>query len=278
MTTCDAARLEALGEPEVGFRWRRHELTIPRALEDWPLAAIRSGRYVDAVEELLDGQTAPVPLYGDLVSLSDAMAAAVGVARLPETKPLPDKYFGAHIFGAVPQLLDYLDNNEDDVASDLRHFWHVDYADRWRGGLTLRQIWTYIRRPKPTSALAIARNGGNEPWTKTAVVLAQVWEQIARKPYVGRPLTAEEFAQYLAEKRANEAQMQKLSDKQDYYSPEASRARAEARKAAVAAATEAVQAGSSRRTLEPPPAVASAVDKAMAARRRDLKSQPRKAS
>ncbi|OCB56124.1 hypothetical protein A5722_14595 [Mycobacterium vulneris] len=270
--------MEALGEPEVGFVWRGHRLTIPRALEDWPLDAIRTGGYVDAVEELLAGQTAPVPLYEDLVSLSDAMAAAVGVSRLPETKPLPDKYFGAHIFGAVPMLLDCLDNYEDDVASDLRHFWHVDYADRWRGDLTLRQIWVYVRRPKPTSALAIARNGGSEPWTKTAVVLAQIWEQIARKPYFGRPLTAEELAELLAQKRANEAQMQELSDKQDYYSPEASRARAEARKAAVSAATEEVRAGSSRRTLEPPPAVLSAVDKAMAARRRDLESQPRKAS
>lgn len=266
MTTCDAARLEAIGDPEAGIVWRGHALTIPRALEDWPLDAIRAGRYVDAVEELLAGQTAPVPHYGDLVDLSDAMAAAVGVERLPETKPLPRKLFGAHIFGAVPLLLDYLDHNEDDVASDLRRFWHVDYADRWRGGLTLRQIWTYIRRSQPTSALALARNGGHELWTKQSILLAQVWEQISRQVYVGRPLTVEEVAQAVAKKQADEQQMSKLADKQDYYSPEATRARMEAARAARESLAAPQPAGADS---VPSPAMA-ALDKAVAARRRDI--------
>lgn len=273
----DAARLEALGEPTVRFTWRRHELTIPRALEDWPLDHIRAGRYVDAAAELLDGQTAPVPLYGDLVSLSDAMASAVGVERVPETKPLPAKYFGLHIFGAIPLLLDYLDHNEDDVASDLRRFWNVDYADRWRGGLTLRQIWTYIRRSQPTSALAVARNNGREPWTRQTIVLAQIWEQIAHQVYVGRPLAAEEVDKLLAEKRENDRKMSKLADKQDYYSPEATRARMEAAKSAMADAVAAVKTAQQRGNSEPPPAVMSAMDKAMAARRREIDSQSRKA-
>ncbi|AHJ86300.1 hypothetical protein 32HC_22 [Mycobacterium phage 32HC] len=274
----DAARLEALGEPDVRFVWRRHELTVPRALEDWPLDLIRAGRYVDAVAELLNGQTAPVPLYRDLVSLSDAMAAAVGVERLPETKPLPERYFGAYVFGAVPQLLDYLDNNEDDIASDLKTFRNVDYLDRWRGDLTLRQIWVYVRRLPPTSALAIARNGGHELWTKQSILTAQVWEQIARQPYVGRPLTVEEVEQALAKKRANEARMSQLAEKEDYYSPEASRARLEAaraRKAARAAGAVATGGISPAPAGEdaPPPAAMSAMDKAMAARRRELQSR-----
>lgn len=102
--TSDAARLEALGEPDVRLVWRSHELRIPRAVEDWPLELIRDGCTVDAVLTLLDGQTAPIPLWGDFVSLADAMAAAVGVTHLPES----DVKDG--VLGAVPFLLALLDN------------------------------------------------------------------------------------------------------------------------------------------------------------------------
>lgn len=271
----DAARLEALGEPAVRFTWRSHALTIPRAIEDWPLDLIRRGLFVDAAAVLLDGQTAPVPLYGDLVSLSDAMADAAGVSRLPETKPLPDKYFGIHAFGAVPMLLDLLDRHEDDIASDLKTFRNVDYLDRWRGELTLRQIWVYIRRLPPTSALAVARNGGHELWTKQAILTAQVWERLAGKVYAGRPMTREEMDDAIAQQRQNEQTMSKLADKEDYYSPEASRARAEAakaKKAALAAGVAAAPAAAVRGNEAPALAI-SALDKAMANRRREIDPQ-----
>lgn len=291
----DAARLEALGEPHVRFRWRNHDLTIPRALEDWPLDLIRNGQYVDAVLALLDGQTAPIPLYGDVVSLSDAMAAAVGVERLPESKPRdriewPDNIdgdeipprtkflavFAADLFGAVPILLALLDMHEDDIAADLKTFRNVDYLDRWRGGLTLRQIWIYIRRIPPDSALAVARNGGHELWTKQTVVLAQLWELLARQPYFGRPAAREELEAVAAKRAEQQQQMDKLAGKEDYWSPEASQARAQekARKAAHAAAT-AAAAGAPQ--TEPPPTALSALDKAMAARRREINNTPRKA-
>lgn len=268
----DAARLEALGEPEVRFRWRTHDLRIPRAVEEWPLELIRAGRHVDAVETLLDGQTAPIPRYGDAVSLADAMAAAVGVERLPETKPLPVEQFGVHVFGAIPHLLYLLDAHEDDIASDLKTFRNVDYLDRWRGELTLRQIWVYIRRLPPTSALAVSRNGGHELWTKQTVVLAQIWEQIARRIYVGRPMTREEIDAALAQQRENEKKMADLKAKEDYYSPEASRARLDAVRARKAQSA-------ARLAAHPPdpngaPAVAmSALDKAMAARHREMQNQ-----
>ena len=269
----DAARLEALGEPVVRFRWRAHDLSIPRALEDWPLDLIRAGRHVDAVETLLNGQTAPIPLYGDAVALADAMAAAAGAQRLPEAKPA--RRFGTNIFGAVPLLLFLLDTYEDDIASDLRRFWGVDYADRWRGDLTLRQIWTYIRRSQPTSALAIARNGGHELWTKQAVITAQVWERLAGQVYVGRPMTREEIDAALAKQREDEQTMAKLADRQDYYSPEATQARmaaAAAKKAAVAGAMARTPAAQGHLD-EAPPAAVSALDKAMAARRRELETR-----
>lgn len=266
----DAARLEAIGEPEVRFRWRGHALTIPRALEDWPLDLIRRGMFVDAAAQLLNGQTAPVPLYGDLISLSDAMAGACGVSRLPESKPLPDRYFGIHAFGAVPFLLDVLDSHEDDIASDLKTFRGVDYLDRWRGDLTLRQIWVYIRRLPPTSALAIARNGGHELWTKQAILTAQVWERLAGRVYTGRPMTREEIEEVTAAKKANEAQMSSLADKQDYYSPEASRARLEAARAKKAAGAAAATPAAAARGNETPALAISALDKAVANRRAEM--------
>lgn len=263
----DAARLEALGEPEVRFCWRGHDLTIPLALEEWPLDLIRATRYVDAIESLLAGQTAPIPRYGDAVDLADAMAAAVGVERLPETKPSPDRKFGEQIFGGIPLLLALLDGFEDDIACDLKTFRNVDYADRWRGGLTLRQIWVYIRRLPLDSALSIATNGGHERWTKQAIVTAQVWEMLARRVYVGRPMTREEIDAALAAKAKADAQMSDMKAKQDYWSPEASRARMDAARAAKA---QIAAGGSPRNTPEPPPTALSAMDKAMAARRRDL--------
>ncbi|GAS94432.1 Gp17 [Mycolicibacterium canariasense] len=273
----DAARLEALGEPVARFRWRNHELEIPRPLEEWPLEAIRNGHYVDAAVTLLAGQTAPIPLYGDVMDLADAMAAAVGVERLPESKVDPDNRFGT--FGAVPLLLSFLDDYEDDVASDLKTYRNVDYLDRWRGDLTLRQIWVYIRRLPSDSSLARACNGGHELWTKQHILTAQVWEQLARQVYVGRPMTKEELDAALAKKRENEQTMAKLAAKEDYWSPAASLARreaAEAKKRAIATAVAAspVAAG---RLDEPPAAAMSALDKAMATRRRDLTHTPRKA-
>lgn len=258
----DAARLEALNEPEARFVWRGHPLTIPRALEDWPLDLIRGGQHVDAAVELLNGQTAPVPLYGDLVDLSVAMATAVGVELLPESKKRTPV-----IFGAIPLLLNLIDAYEDDIAADLKRFYGVEYADRWRGDLTLRQIWTYIRRSDPKSALAIATNGGHELWTKQSIITAQVWEQIARKTYAGRPLTREEIATALAAQRENEQKMAKLKAKEDYYSPEATRARMQAAAAAAGAPS----------AHEPPAAALSALDKAVASRRRELTQTPRKA-
>lgn len=210
----DAARLEALGDPEAPLEFRGHTVIIPRAVENWPLDAIRLaaarrqlGRpLIFAVEALLAGQSVGrLACMDDYVELSHRMADAVGVSPLPETPLEP-----WHVFGAVPTLLDLLDNNADDIASDLRRFWNVDYRDRWRpGGLTLREIWTYVRRLEPTSATARARNGGREVWTQQHTVTAAVWEIFSRKRYPGRPATEAEIAQWekaaqkLAETEAN---------------------------------------------------------------------------
>ena len=255
----DAVRLEALGEPIAEFTWRGHHLSIPRAVEDWPLDLITAGRVVDAVLVLLDGQTAPIPRYGDACDLSDAMAAACGISRLPEAKSQP----GVDHFGAVPLLLWLLDEHEDDVACDLRTLRGVDYRDRWRGDLTLREIWVMIRRVPPTSALAIARNGGRAPWTREAIVTAQVWEQLARQVYVGRPMTGEEIDAVLARKAEDDKKVADLKDREAHWSPAAARAR----KAAAAAESAAAPQGDGPAL---PPHVAAVIDKAVAARTREI--------
>lgn len=213
----DAARLEALGERHVTFQWRRVALTIPLRLEDWPLAPLRAGRYFAGVDALLNNQPIPPadPLVDDYRELSDAMAEACGVGRLPEQPPAPDAWFGG-----VPRLLHLLRDYEDDVASDLQRFWHIDYRDRFTGGLTMRRIWSCVRRSQPTSALAIAGNYGREVWTEQTFATARVWEALTGQHYEGRPLTEPELAKVIEAMQQRQARVDKLRARREHYHPE----------------------------------------------------------
>lgn len=188
----DAVRLEALGEQHVTLTFRGIEITVPRALEDWPLDLIRAGRHIDALYVLV-GSAVALPYGEDAAQLSNDLADAVGCSLLPETPRGP-----MQMFGAVPELLRLLDKYEDDVASDLRRFWQVDYRDRWRGGLTLRGIWSLIRRMPADSALGRAVNEGDEVWTRAQLIAAQSLERMTGRYYPGRPLTEDELTEALA--------------------------------------------------------------------------------
>lgn len=218
----DAARLEARGDPEAPLEFRGHTVIIPRAVENWPLDAIR-GATADhqprsimfAVHALLAGQDAgPLRCIDDYVELSHHMADTVGVSPLPETPVRP-----TDTFGGVPTLLDLIDNNEDDVASDLKRFWGVDYADRYTGGLTLRRIWTYIRRLPAESATARARNGGQEVWTLQHRTTASVWEFFARQMYPGRPATEAEKRRWILAAQNNAKEVARLREGAQRYAP-----------------------------------------------------------
>lgn len=213
----DAARLEALGERHVTFQWRRVALTIPLRIEDWPLAPLRVGQYSAGVDALLNGQPIPPddPLVDDYRELSDAMAAACGVGRMPEERPAPDAWFGG-----VPRLLHLLRDYEDDVASDLQRFWNIDYRDRFTGGLTMRRIWSLIRRSQPTSAIAVAANGGQEVWTAQTFATARIWEALTGKHYEGRPLTEPELARAIEAMQRQAAHVDKLRSRRSYYHPD----------------------------------------------------------
>lgn len=259
MPRSDAARLEAEGADTVTFAWRGRDITVPLDLEQWPLELIRQFRHADAVVSLVHGQDVSLPLYDDVVSLSNAMAKAVGVEPLPET-PRGQ----GDVFGAVPFLVRTLDESEDDVASDLRRFFGVDYADRFRrrkrGGrrLTLRQIWVYIRRLPATSALALSDNGGNEVWTKLHFIQAALWETWTGKMFPDRPLSEAEWAEVMRRAAANQKTMDTLKDREAMYHPDrAATPPPDTRPAAAPPAA-------------PPPDVPEALLAAMDNRRREL--------
>jgi hypothetical protein len=236
--SCDAARLEALGLDEVEFDWRGRRLLIPLRVEEWPLDVIREGRRLLAVDSLLNGQSLgySAPIIDDYRELSDAMAAAVGVARLPEDPPAPDAWFGG-----VPTLLRLLDHFEADVESDLKRFWGVEYGDRFTGGLTLRKIWTYVRRSEPTSAIARADNGGKHVWTEPDFIAAGIYQGLTGEVYPGRPLKPVELERAIEAMRAKQAHVDKLRERQAHYGGQAAEPAASPQaNGAVSALTEAM--------------------------------------
>lgn len=98
-------------------------------------------------------------------------------------------------------LLDLLRTKGDPIEADLRRFHRVDLRDLWRPGggtaqLTLRLLYVLIQYLPATSALAIADNGGTQPWSITEHLIADLWEQKAnagrgRKPRVKHPRRTE---------------------------------------------------------------------------------------
>lgn len=215
-TSKTAAQLEAEGAAVVTFDYRGAAVTIPLAIELWPCEAIVAGRVAHAVRALLAGNTAPVMrTRGDVFELSHRMADAAGVSPLPESSPIDGVGFGA-----VPLLLALLAAYPDDIASDLRRFYGVDYADRWRADppLTLRQIWVYMRRLPADSSLAVARNRGREVWRATNYQLADLWSRWSGGArYPGRPVTEAEAKALLAKVESERAENQRLADRESYY-------------------------------------------------------------
>ncbi|AMT72100.1 hypothetical protein [Mycobacteroides immunogenum] len=217
--TSDAARLEALGATEAEAQFRGHTIRVPLNLEVWPLSLVRE-RPFDAVDYLLNGQGCGLgdnATVDDYRELSDAMAEAVGVLRLPETPAAPDQWFGG-----IPTLVNILDHYEDDLVSDLRRFWGVDYAERFRGTLSLRQIWTYIRRLDPKSAIVRAQNGGKEFWTEQMFILASVYQALTGEIYPGRPLRQHEIAKALEAMQAKVDHVANLKAREAAYAAKSS--------------------------------------------------------
>ncbi|WP_095533813.1 hypothetical protein [Mycobacterium aquaticum] len=212
----EAARLEALGATDATVWFRGNKIRVPLALERWPLRLIRNEQWVAAVDELLAGQSigSTDPILDDYRELSDAMADAVGVSPLPETPTSVDRWFGG-----IPDLLHLLDDHEADVELDLKRL-GVNYLDRFRGELTLRQVWVYLRRAQATSAVAIANNHGRHVWTEPDYIGASVYQALTGQIYPGRPLKPEERQQAIEAMQAKAAHVAKLRDRAAHYTPE----------------------------------------------------------
>lgn len=210
----DAARLEAIGATEVAFKFRGRPVTVPLDVGTWPAALVRFDPLA-AVLTLLGDQAGrvlgPGAVVDDARELSNAMADAVGVSRLPEQEDAPDQWFGS-----VQHLLRLLDDQEEDVELDLRRI-GVDYRDRWRGTLTLRQVWVYVRRSLSTSAIAVSSNYGKHVWTESDFIGSAVYQALTGKVYPGRPMKPEELAKALEAVQANAEHMDKLRDRAAHY-------------------------------------------------------------
>ncbi len=210
----DAARLEATGATEVTFEFRGRAVTIPLDVGAWPAALVRFDPLV-AVLTLLGDEArrvlGPGAVLDDARELSNAMAAAVGVAMLPEDEDTPDQWFGR-----VQTLLRLVDEQADDIELDLRRI-GVDYRDRWRGTLTLRQVWVYVRRSLSTSAIAVSSNYGKHVWDENDYIGASVYQALTGKVYPGRPLKPEELAKALEAMQAKADHVDKLRDRQAHY-------------------------------------------------------------
>jgi hypothetical protein len=122
------------------------------------------------------------------------------------------------MFGAVPVVIDLVDNHGDDLEADLRRHYGVDYRRPVaEGGPTMRQIWVYIRRLTGDSAVLMARNDGETPWTRGDLLTARVWEALVGRRLAGRPISSNEIAEYRERQAANQAEMDHLKDRERYY-------------------------------------------------------------
>lgn len=210
-TPPNPARAEALGEDVVTATHLGREWRIPLNVETWPLDQIKTSLYVgpdrdivvnhiavaDGLSRLLgeqwDAFTEAAPRRRDLVPATNAFAAAVGFPTGPSRDGLPDK-----AWGAIPRLLAVLEAWPTAVESDLHRFWGIDYRDRWRGTLTLRQIHARLSHLPADSALAIAM-GRRSP---VELLLMDIYEPLAGRAHPARPLTPEQLAERQAEAAA----------------------------------------------------------------------------
>lgn len=211
--TAAARQLEAAGATTVTFEFRGVPVTIPLAIEDWPLDAVRAGKPASVVRALLAGQRPPMRTRGDIIELSHRMADACGITPLPELEADPDA-----ALGAVPLLIDLIDNHGDDLEADLLRYFGCDYRQpRADGGPSLRQVWVYVRRLPRESALLAARNGGEPPWPLEAIVTARLWEMWTQKRYPGRPVSRGEYDEWVAQQAEIAGTNDHLAGRENYY-------------------------------------------------------------
>lgn len=77
------------------------------------------------------------------------------------------------------------------MEADLARWYQIDYRDRWRRDengkprLTLRRLYVLLRHLPPDAALVRALGDGQAVWNLEHVILAHIWQAVARskKPH-----------------------------------------------------------------------------------------------
>lgn len=167
--------------------------TVRADLPDkWPLQLIRVGRVIDATQLILGDQFDAFldrfPEFGDLTGFTNRLAAEAGIP-------------GEGAFGGIPYLLLQLELFPDDAELLLSANHHVSLVDYYRGQLTLRQVFVYLK----------------QPWTREHYLLADLFHATARQPHPDRPLSEMEKARAAAEKAERERKEAIMRAKQEQY-------------------------------------------------------------
>ncbi|QLF84825.1 tail assembly chaperone [Gordonia phage BBQValindra] len=168
-----AARMdEADDSDEITIEHKGIQLSVPANQGDWPLHAVDSlqqgltalGLHVLLGEEQWSALLRAGATNRDATAVLDKIAKARGVGSS----------------GKMIGLIALLEQRGDEIESDL-HDKGVDLVDLYRGRLSLRKVAVLIAFLPPTSALAIATNGGQAPWSLTEYLLTDLWALQARQ-------------------------------------------------------------------------------------------------
>lgn len=180
---------EARGFLQFNYRGLAVKTGLP---DGWPLNLIRQGRIIDAAQIILGDQfdafLDTFPTFEDLTDFTNRLATEAG---------LP----GEGSFGAVPALLMQLEMFPDDIESLLSMNHRVSLVDYYRGEITLRQVFVYLK----------------QPWNRTHYLLSDLFHAVARQPHPDRPLSDMEKARAAAEKAEKERKEAVMREKEKQY-------------------------------------------------------------
>ncbi|AZV00743.1 tail assembly chaperone [Gordonia phage Kiko] len=147
-------------------------IEVPADQGQWPLAAMEflmTGRTVAGVRMLVGDEQ-----WNELIASG---------AKVCDASEIFDKVaveLGLGSAGKMMGLIALLEQRGGEIESDLQDK-GIDLVDLYRGRLTLRKVAVLIKYLPPTSALALATNGGQAPWSLTEYLLSDIWALQARQ-------------------------------------------------------------------------------------------------
>lgn len=100
----------------------------------------------------------------------------------------------------------------DVVEADLQRFYGVDFADYWRGELSIRRLSVLIHHLPPESACARQLSKTEAGWDVHAYLLSDLYHAFTGNPHPARPKpeAANKSTRYSTLRKALEAQRERL--------------------------------------------------------------------